>query len=235
MDRVTAVRTVHHDVIDEHAAAVNRMHTGRPVSGTVVYPSLGSVIAHERGPAAPGAPPYVLIGYPNVTRGPGFLGSRAGYLYLTDTSQGPAGLSRPEGITDDRQARRAEFLRSLRDSSRKKFGDDVRVRDYDSAIEQSLKLSGPEFSSAFRLDQEKADLRGQYGGEFGQRCLLARRLIERGVRFLEVSHNLNFLNGTGWDVHNAGIRKQHELIQELDQAMAALITDLTGASCWTGR
>src|SRR5438874_7091786 len=69
MDRVTAVRTVHHDVIDEHAAAVNRMHTGRPVSGTVVYPSLGSVIAHERGAVVPGAPPYVLIGYPNVTRG----------------------------------------------------------------------------------------------------------------------------------------------------------------------
>src|SRR5947208_13215267 len=76
MDRVTAVRTVHHDVIDEHAAAVNRMHTGRPVSGTVVYPSIGSVVAHERGAAADGAPPYVLIGYPNVTRGPGFLGSR---------------------------------------------------------------------------------------------------------------------------------------------------------------
>src|SRR6476620_7535003 len=47
MDRVTAVRTVHHDVIDEHAAATNRMHTGRLVSGTVVYPSIGSVVAHE--------------------------------------------------------------------------------------------------------------------------------------------------------------------------------------------
>jgi len=50
--------------------------------------------------------------------------------------------------------------------------------------------------------------------------------VERGVRFIEVSHNLNFLNGTGWDVHNAGIILQHELIQELDQAMSALIADL---------
>src|SRR5690606_22478592 len=91
MDRVTAVRTVHHNVIDEHAAATNRMHTGRPISGTVVYPSLGSIIAHERGAAGDGVPPYVLIGYPNVSRGPGFLGARAGYVYLTDTSQGPAG------------------------------------------------------------------------------------------------------------------------------------------------
>jgi hypothetical protein len=226
MDRVTAVRTVHHDVIDEHAAATNRMHTGRPVSGTVVYPSVGSVIAHERGAAATGAPPYVLIGYPNVTRGPGFLGSRAGYLYLTDTSQGPAGLSRPDNIDGDRQARRAEYLAKLRDSSRKKYTGDTRVRDYDAAIEQSLQLSSPEFTRVFKLDEERADLRRQYGGEFGQRCLLARRLIERGVRFIEVSHNLNFLNGTGWDIHNAGIRKQHELIQELDQAVAALLTDL---------
>src|SRR6478735_7605955 len=106
MDRVTVVRTLHHEVIDEHAAATNRMHTGRPVSGTVVYPSIGSVVAHELGAAADGAPPYVLIGYPNVTRGPGFLGARAGFLYLTDTTQGPAGLSRPADISTDRQARR---------------------------------------------------------------------------------------------------------------------------------
>jgi hypothetical protein len=75
MHQVTAVRTVHHDVIDEHAAAANRMHTGRPVSGTVTYPSIGSVISNQRGAAQSGVPAYVLIGYPNVTRGPGFLGA----------------------------------------------------------------------------------------------------------------------------------------------------------------
>ncbi len=226
MDRVTAVRTVHHDAIDEHAAATNRMHTGRPVSGTVVYPSVGSIMAHERGSAAEGAPPYVLIGYPNLTRGPGFLGAKHGFLYLTDTSQGPAGLSRPDGIGTARQSRRESFLREMRKSAKARFGDDPRVADYDAAIEQSLKLAGPSFSKVFDLDQERAELRESYGGEFGQRCLLSRRLIERGVRFIEVSHNLNFLNGTGWDVHNEGILKQHELIRELDQALSALITDL---------
>lgn len=224
MDRVTAVRTVNHNVIDEHAAATNRMHTGRPISGTVVYPSLGSLIAHERGAASDSAPPYVLIGYPNVTRGPGFLGAKHGYLYLTDTSQGPAGLSRPDGISVARQARREGFLADLRKAQPK--AADERLKDYDDAIEQSLKLSGPEFMSSFDLDKEPSDLRNQYGGEFGQRCLLSRRLIERGVRFIEVSHNLNFLNGAGWDVHNEGIVKQHALIQELDTAMAALILDL---------
>jgi hypothetical protein len=226
MDRFTAVRTLHHEVIDEHAAAVNRMHTGRPVSGTVAYPSIGSVVAHERGAAADGAPPYVLIGYPNVTRGPGFLGSRDGYLYLTETGHGPSGLSRPDGITDSRQSRREAFLAAMRQGPEAKLEQDPRVRDYAAAIEQSLKLSGPTFTRVFNLDEEKADLRLQYGGEFGQRCLLARRLVERGVRFVEVSHNLNFLNGTGWDAHNTGILNQHTLISELDQALAALVLDL---------
>jgi uncharacterized protein (DUF1501 family) len=224
MDRVTAVRTVHHDVIDEHAAATNRMHTGRPVSGTVTYPSLGSIIAHERGAASDGAPPYVIIGYPNVTRGPGFLGAKDGYLYLTDTGRGPAGLSRPDGIMADRQSRREAMLATLQQNQTET--KDQRLKDYDAAIAQSLKLSGPEFNRAFKLDEEKSDLRNRYGGEFGQRCLLARRLVERGVRFIEVSHNLNFLNGSGWDVHNNGIKNQHELIRELDTAMASLITDL---------
>lgn len=225
MDRVTAVRTLHHEVIDEHAAATNRMHTGRPISGTVTYPSLGSIIAHERGSASEDAPPYVLIGYPNVTRGPGFLGPRAGYLYLTETSEGPAGLSRPDGITDVRQARREEFLSVLRKNAGAD-ADDSRIEDYEAAIDESLRLSGPQFAGAFELDREPAALRESYGGEFGQRCLLSRRLVERGVRFIEVSHNLNFLNGIGWDVHHEGILDQYKLIRELDSAVSTLITDL---------
>ncbi|HRE81486.1 MAG TPA: DUF1501 domain-containing protein [Opitutaceae bacterium] len=224
MDRITAVRTVHHDVIDEHAAATNRMHTGRTVSGTVVYPSLGSVVAFEKGASEDGIPPYVLIGYPNVTRGPGFLGARAGYLYLTDTSQGPAGLSRPPGITAGRQARREQVLASLRGDTT--AVQDGRLRDYDLAIDQSLRLSSPDFTRSFNLTEEKAELRTRYGSEFGQRCLLARRLIERGVRFIEVSHNLNFVNGTGWDVHNESIKEQHTLIEDLDVSLSTLMMDL---------
>ena len=222
MEDITAVRTIYHTVIDEHAAATNRMHTGRPISGTVTYPSIGSLIAHERGAADEGAPPYVLIGYPNVTRGPGFLGPKAGYLYTTDTSQGPAGLSRPDGITEARQSRRERFLSALH----KEPTQDSRLKDYDAAIEQSLRLSGPEFNEAFQVGKEPAELRNRYGGEFGQRCLLSRRLIERGVRFIEVAHNLNFLNGAGWDVHHEGILDQHELIREMDTAVSALIIDL---------
>ncbi|QDS90506.1 hypothetical protein EC9_47150 [Rosistilla ulvae] len=224
MDRVTAVRSVYHEMIDEHAAATNRMHTGRPISGTISYPSIGSIIANQRGAANDIAPPYVLIGYPNVTRGPGFLGARDSYLYLTDTNRGPAGLSRADGITSDRQSRRERFLATLQQNGAAVA--EQRLTDYDAAIQQSLKLSGPEFTRVFDLDNEPDDLRQRYGGEFGQRCLLSRRLVERGVRFIEVSHNLNFLNGAGWDVHNAGILQQHKLIQEMDTAVSTLILDL---------
>ncbi len=224
MDRVTAVRTVNHGTIDEHAAATNRMHTGRPISGTVQYPSLGSMVAHQRGAISENAPPYVLVGYPNVTRGPGFLGNSAGYLYLTDTSQGPAGLSRPQGISEARQQRREKFLALLRNGQ--PVRPHPRRRAYEETTERALRLSGPEFGKVFELETESADLRNAYGGEFGQRCLLARRLVQRGVRFIEVSHNLNFLNGAGWDVHNEGILNQHRLIQELDSAVSTLITDL---------
>ncbi len=89
LDRCVLVRTLHHAIIDEHGAATNLMHTGRPTSETIAYPSLGSIVAHELGSGGDGVPSYVVAGYPNVSRGPGFLGSRFGYVYLTDTQAGP--------------------------------------------------------------------------------------------------------------------------------------------------
>ncbi len=226
LDRMTIARTVHHDVVDEHAAAVNGVHTGRPVSGTVVYPSIGSVVSHERGALAEGLPAYVLIGYPNLTRGPGFLGAKHSYLYLTSTNTGPTGLARPSHISDARQQRREAGLNRLRELARERHGENTRVSNYDAALGETLRLGGEEFMGVFDLGAEKADLRESYGGEFGQRCLLTRRLIERGVRFVEVAHNLNFVNGTGWDTHKKGQLKQHILIEELDRALSTLVMDL---------
>ena len=226
MDRISAIRTVHHDTINEHAAAVNRMHTGRTTSGTVIYPSIGSIIAHERGPAAEGVPPYVLIGYPNLTRGPGFLGAKDSYLYLTDTEAGPRGLLPPPDVDTRRFDQRQRLLSELRRHYGKRGNRDAVVENYDAGIEASLKLAGSSFMDTFNLDREKAELRASYGGEFGQRCLLARRLVQSGVRFVEVSHNLNFINGTGWDTHKQGQLNQHGLIRELDNAFASLTLDL---------
>src|SRR4051812_11424940 len=88
-ERMTAVRTVNHKLGIEHALATNFVHTGRPVSGSTIYPSIGSVVAHERGPLNDRVPAYMVIGYPSVSRGPGFLGAKHGYIYLVDTETGP--------------------------------------------------------------------------------------------------------------------------------------------------
>ena len=226
MERCVILRSVHHDVVDEHAAATNRLHTGRPTAGTTVYPSLGSVVSHELGARGDGVPPYVVMGYPSASRGPGFLGAQHGYVYLIDTEAGPAGLQPPPGIGAGRQQRRQALLATMREGYLGRHRDDPRIADYAATSAEAFQLAGPQFMSVFDLKSESPTLRETYGGEFGQRCLLARRLVESGVSFVEVSFNLNFLNGTGWDTHNEGQKQQHVLIDQLDQALAALIADL---------
>lgn len=222
MDRVTAVRSVHHNIINEHAIATNFVHTGRQISGATVYPSIGSIVARQLGAANPQVPPYMLIGLPNVSRGPGFLGSRYGNIYLSDTKAGPNGFTRPTFIDQERMERRKALL-----APQKTLAQEGSIlADYRIAQDEALRLAGPGFMKNFELDREPAALREAYGSEFGQRCLLARRLVEDGVRFVEVSHNLGFVNGTGWDTHQAGQQKQHLLIQDLDTAFSTLMKDL---------
>ncbi len=221
-DRLTAIRSVSHHLIDEHAFGTNFVHTGRVTTGSTTYPSIGSIIGHVRGAANPDVPAYMLIGYPNVSRGPGFLGAKAGFVYLVDTESGPSGFSRPEDVTPERLDRRRQLLEPLID----RVPDGSVIAQYRTAQAEAMRLAGPEFMRHFRLQDESDELRSAYGGEFGQRCLLARRLVQAGVRFIEVSHNLNFINGTGWDTHNEGQQNQHILIKELDIALSALITDL---------
>jgi len=166
------------------------------------------------------------MGYPSATRGPGFLGPRAGYVYLTDTASGPAGLTRPPGISADRAERRQSLLAGLREDYVKSHAEERSIREYDDAIGEGFKLQGGDFMRAFHLEEEPGALREEFGDEFGQRCLLGRRLIQRGVRFVEIGFNLNFVNGAGWDTHNGAQKQQHLLIQRLDQGVAALVTDL---------
>src|SRR5262249_34660954 len=137
LDRCALVRTLHHAVIDEHAAATNIVHTGRPVSGTVIYPSLGSVVAHERGPGGDGVPAYVVMGYPNVTRGPGFLGAKYGYVYLIDTESGPTGLTPPPDVVPPRRGRREALLETLRADYQAENPGDAAIADYVAASREA--------------------------------------------------------------------------------------------------
>jgi hypothetical protein len=183
-------------------------------------------VAHQRGAAADGIPPYVVIGYPNVTRGPGFLGAKHGYVYLTDTEAGPSGLTRP-GIHQRRPAGPARrFVDAieeglLRPSQGRQNAGGLRRGD-----RGEFQIVARRFHEAFQLSGEPDSLRAAYGSEFGQRCLLSRRLVQRGVRFIEVSFNLNFINGTGWDTHLEGQLNQHLLIQDLDRSVSNLVLDL---------
>jgi hypothetical protein len=166
------------------------------------------------------------MGNPSPAREPGFLGAQHGYVYLTETNEGPKGLARPARVTEARYSRRMRMLEQLRGRYAAETGNDRLIQDYIAATEKGFRLAGPEFMNVFNLREEPSDLRNAYGDEFGQRCLLARRLVERGSRFVEVSFNLNFVNGTGWDTHNEGQQNQHLLIQGLDRSFSTLLTDL---------
>jgi hypothetical protein len=226
LDRCVLVRSLHHEISGEHAAAANLVHTGRMPSGTIVYPSIGSIVSHELGAKSEDVPAYVVMGYPNITRDPGFLGSKYGYIYLTQIETGPNGLIRPPDVDATREDRRETLLAGLREGFAKRHPGDSFVQAQTDISRQGFRLAGPRFLNVFDLKRESAGLRESYGGEFGQRCLLARRLVQSGVRFVEVSFNLNFLNGAGWDTHNGAQLQQHLLIQDLDKAFAALIEDL---------
>src|SRR5882724_396564 len=226
LDRCVLIRSLTHDISGEHAAAANLVHTGRMPSGTIIYPSIGSIVSHELGTKSDQVPAYVVMGYPNITRDPGFLGAKFGYIYLTQIETGPNGLIRPPDVDPAREDRRETLLAGLRDNFARRHAGDSYVQAQSAISQQGFKLAGPRFLNVFDLKREKSSLREEYGGEFGQRCLLARRLVQSGVRFVEVSFNLNFLNGSGWDTHNDGQVKQHLLIQDLDKAFATLLQDL---------
>ena len=181
---------------------------------------------YKLGSKSDDVPAYVIMGYPNIMRDPGFLGAKHGYVYLTQTDTGPGGLTRAPDVGDARQQRREKLLGVLRENYKADRPGDPAVQSQIDVNEQGFRMAGPRFMNVFNLDKESASVREEYGGEFGQRCLLARRLVHAGVRFVEVSFNLNFLNGSGWDVHQQGILKQHLLIQDLDKGMATLIEDL---------
>ena len=226
LDRGVLIRSLHHPLKVDHADSTNLMKTGRLTSGTVIYPSLGSLVSHQRGPTEKGIPPYLVMGYPNVTRGPGFLGTRYGYLYLTDVQAGPTGLQAARDVPPQRQRHRNALLDVLRRGVRARAKGDATLKAYDASIEEARSLMSGRFAGVFDLDREQASTRERYGSSFGQRCLLARRLVTAGVRFVEVAYDLNFKNGTGWDTHRHGQERQHELIQDLDRSLSTLVQDL---------
>lgn len=245
MHRITQVRTMYNDAPDHPEGASIALSGFKFVPGKPDKegPHLGSVIARYAPPAS-ALPQYVVLGrelWDNGARVPGqyggFLGGAYGPFRVEDPRVGVENfpsLKLPEGITPDRFGRR-ETVRKLLD----RFHRVIETRDtrsYDSSVEHALSLlTSPDAKKAFDLSQEPAALRERYGPSFfGQSCLTARRLVESGVRYVQVnwSRHPGQEGLEGWDVHGefggflTDYPKKH--YPTFDRAASALLDDLAG-------
>lgn len=205
--------------------------TGYTPQGAIKFPSVGSLVAHEFEDPRLDIPSYVHIGgQPAISNG-GFLGPKFAPFVVDGEAQRfnattqPANLSVNDltpslEITSNEQVMRLQLLAELRGLSSMASGSSV-VDSIDSATDRALRLMRPDAASAFDLEQEDRALREAYGaGTFGQGCLMARRLVERGVRCVEVSLD-------GWDTHSNNFETVKGLSQQLDHGFATLLSDLS--------
>ncbi|MBI1311169.1 DUF1501 domain-containing protein [bacterium] len=224
MDKITICRSMTHGEA-AHERGTHNMFTGYRPSPALQYPSIGSVISHELGPRK-NLPPYVCIpNQPNEFAGTGYLSSSYAPFSL---GSDPAAngfqvrdLNLPGGIDDGRFTTRRNVLDRVNNHFlAKESADNLDALNsfYDRAY--SL-ISSPAAREAFNIDAEDGALRDRYGrNQAGQRLLMARRLVESGVRFVTLTYG-------GWDMHNsieASIKSQ---VPALDQGFATLISDLS--------
>jgi hypothetical protein len=222
-DKITLIRSVTHGEA-AHERGTHNMFTGYRPSPAIIYPSMGSVVAHELG-SRKNLPPYVCIPrQPNPYAGSGYLSSSyAPFSLGADPASGNfqvRDLALPSGIDEKRFARRRSMLEAVNAHFREKESSDG-LDAMDSFYHRAYAMiSSQEAREAFRLDKEPAKLRDEYGrNAAGQRMLLARRLVASGVRFVSLTYG-------GWDHHNNildGLRGQ---VPPFDQAFSALIRDL---------
>lgn len=222
-DKIAICRSMTHGEA-AHERGTHNMFTGYRPSPALQYPSMGSVISHEFGPRK-SLPPYVCIpGQPNEFAGTGYLSSSFAPFSL---GADPAAngftvrdLKLPGGVDDGRFTRRRRILDAVNDHFKAKEKSDA-LDAVDTFYQRSYDLvASVQAREAFNIEAEPAALRDSYGrNTAGARMLMARRLVESGVRFVTLTYG-------GWDMHdniNNGIRNT---VPQLDQAFAALITDL---------
>lgn len=225
MDKVCLVRSGSHNN-DHHETATNWVMSGRFGSAFGDWPSMGSVAAHESG--FPGTlPPYVA-----VPRNPAFtwelgksafLGGRYESFKAGDPNEKDyrvRDMSLAQPIPQSRAERRQSLLKTVDGLARQVEGND-QIKAFDQFQQRATEmvLSG-EAREAFAIDKEDEKLRDRYGRTtFGQSCLLARRLIEKGVTFVTV-------NSGGWDHHAKIWEGLEKKLPDFDQGFSALINDM---------
>ncbi|MDX1967671.1 MAG: DUF1501 domain-containing protein [Planctomycetaceae bacterium] len=206
----------------QHDRATYQLHTGYVPSGSVKHPALGSNIAHQIAPGDVEIPSVVAIG--GGRGGPGFGGSSAGFLgvdyepfQVAEPSRLPDNVA--PGTSESRYRRRLGLLGQIEQEVAQRGGEVV-VDNHRKIYDKASKLVLSPKTKAFDLSQESAAMRAKYGdSNFSQGCLLARRLVEAGVTFVEVRHG-------NWDTHDDNFDRVANLSKEVDQGFAALVSDL---------
>jgi hypothetical protein len=225
-DKYAILRSMTHG-INAHETASYTVQTGRKSGGRVVFPSVGAVVSLFRGydGGYEGLlPPYIVLTQPQGRFSEaGFLGSR----YKPFATGGDPAQSRfmvegivAQGITDQRQHARRGLLQSL-DVLGRALQSDPQVEALKQREEQAYDLILGDGRKVFDLNEEPDALRQKYGrNTFGQSCLMARRLVERGVRFVTINYK-------GWDTHKQHFQTMRRKLPELDSGMATLLADLS--------
>jgi hypothetical protein len=198
-----------------HGRATYLLHTSYAPSGGVVHPGFGSVVAKELGGADFELPHFVCISGASI--GPSFLGVRYAPFVVTNPNEPPDNLD--PGIPGERLNRRLELMKELEAPLEEGGAADL-VREHRALYQQTARMALSPRTRAFRLDDEPNRVRDAYGrSAFGQGCLMARRLVEAGVTFVEVE-------ASGWDTHGNELASLKKLIPPVDQGYAALVEDL---------
>jgi len=223
-DKLTVVRSMTHGEA-AHERGTHNMFTGYRPSPAISYPSFGSIVSHEFG-VRNNLPPYVCIpSMPNPYAGSGYLSSAYGPFSL-GSDPGSKGnftvrdLSLPGGIDDKRFDRRKDMLATVDDHFRNLEKSDA-LDAMDSFYQKAYAMiSSKAAREAFNMSAESDATKDAYGrNTAGGRMLMARRLVEAGVRFVSMTYG-------GWD-HHANIQRAfQQQMPTFDQAFAALITDL---------
>jgi len=201
-----------------HQRATYQLHTGYSPTGTVKHPHIGCVAAGELGDPKFDMPHIVSIGGPTI--GSGLLGVGLEPFVVANPSTPPANVVLPKSVGPHRFERRLGLLKALEHSGFEMTGGADRVKDHTALYRQTAGMILSPRMKAFDLEDEPAAVRSAYGQTpFGQGCLLARRLVQSGVTFVEVRSN-------GWDTHQENHEKVGKLAGDVDPAFASLVHDL---------
>ena len=202
-----------------HQQANYLMHTAYAQRGTIKHPAMGSWLVRLQDRLNPTLPGNVVIGGGSRHPGGGFFEGRFHPLAINNPE---AGLQNVK--TRFREADfdfRFDLSQQLSEGFREKYSDTKRVRSYTEMYDDAVKLMSSSDLEAFDLTREDAKTRDRYGrSRFGQGCLLARRLAEKDVRFIEVDLG-------SWDTHTSNFVRTPQMCETLDQGASALIEDMS--------